>query len=291
MEKFQTFHPNPKTPNPLPPPGTCDSQFHVFGPTDKYPIRPGAIYCTPEATIEAALKMHRTLGISRGVIVQSSAYGMDFRVLYDALATAGPNYQGCVVIDDTVSDKELRKLHDAGVRGARFNFWKVLNLVPTPEAFNRAIDRIKDMGWYIKLHVPIDELIELKDLFEPVTLNIVMDHFGRAEFSRGVDHPSSRFITDILKKGNWWVMLSNGDRWSVAGKPWNDAVEFAKAFIAAAPDRMIWGSDWPHPLIPESEPAKDDGELLELAYRYADTDALRKKIFVDNPSALFGFKV
>ena len=146
-----------------------------------------------------------------------------------------------VVIDDTVSDKELQKLHDAGVRGARFNFWKVLNLVPTPEAFNRAIDRIKDMGWYIKLHVPIDELIELKALFEPVKLNIVMDHFGRPEFSRGIDHLSIRFIADVLKKGNWWVMLSNGDRWSTMEKPWDDAVEFATTIAPGLRDVLLTG--------------------------------------------------
>lgn len=290
MQKYQTFHRNPKSPQPLAPAGTCDSQFHVFGPVDKYPIRPGAVYCTPEATIEAALNLHRTLGIKRGVIVQSSAYGMDFRILYDALEIAGPNYQACVVIDDSVSDKELQKLHDAGVRGARFNFWKVLNLVPTPEQFRRSIARIEALGWYAKLHMPVDEMIEMQELFHPLKLNVVMDHFGRPEFDRGVGHSSIKFITDLLKKGNWWMMLSNGDRWSVKGKPWDDAVEFAKTYINVAPDRMIWGSDWPHPLIPIEEPAKDDGELIELAYRYAENDAIRRKILVENPAQLFGFK-
>lgn len=290
MQKYQTFHRNPKSPQPPAPPRTCDSQFHVFGAADKYPIRPAAVYCTPEATIEAALKMHKTLGIQRGVIVQSSAYGMDFKILYDALAVAGPGYQACVVIDDSVSDKELQKLHDAGVRGARFNFWKVLNLVPTPEQFKRSIARIEEMGWYAKLHMPVDELIEMQHLFHPLKLNVVMDHFGRPEFERGPDHASITFIKDLLRKGNWWMMLSNGDRWSQQSKPWDDAVAFAKSYVEVAPDRMIWGSDWPHPLVEIDTPPKDDGELLELAYRYADTDAVRQKILVDNPAALFGFK-
>jgi 2-pyrone-4,6-dicarboxylate lactonase len=290
MQKYQGFHPDPKTPRPLPPANTCDSQFHVFGPLDKYPIRPGAVYCTPEATIEAALRMHRTLGIQRGVIVQSSAYSTDFRVLYDALAVAGPNYQACVVIDDSVSDKELQKLHDAGVRGARFNFWKVLNLVPTPDQFKRSIARIEALGWYAKLHMPVDELIEMQELFHPLKLNVVMDHFGRPEFDRGTNHSSIKFIDAMLKKGNWWMMLSNGDRWSQQPKPWNDAVEFARHYVTVAPDRMIWGSDWPHPLVPASDPPKDDGELLELVYRYAETDEINRKILVDNPARLFGFK-
>jgi len=291
MEKYRLFDPNPKVPNPLPPRGTCDSQFHVFGPVEKYPIRPGAVYCTPEATIDAALKMHRTLGIERGVIVQSSAYATDFRILYDALKQAGPNYQACVVIDDTVSDAELQRLHDAGVRGARFNFWKVLNLVPSPEQFKRSIARIESLGWYAKLHMPADEMMEMADLFKPLKINVVLDHFGRPDFKQGIDQPSVRYMIDLLKQGNWWMMLSNGDRWSEQAKPWNDAVELAQAYINAAPDRMIWGSDWPHPLVTEDMPMKNDGELLELCYRYAGGDEnIKQKIFVDNPARLFGFK-
>jgi len=289
MQQYQTFHRNPKVPDPLPPPNTCDSQFHVFGPTDKYPIRPGAVYCTPEATIEAALKLHKTLGIARGVIVQSSAYGTDFRILYDALKTAGPNYQACIVIDDSVSDAELQKLHDAGVRGARFNFWKVLNLMPSPEGFRRSIARISELGWYAKLHMPVDDLIEMQDLFKPLKLNVVLDHFGRPELDRGLGHPSIAVLDGLLRQGNWWMMLSNGDRWSAHGKPWDDAVALGRHFVDVAPDRMIWGSDWPHPLVPVNEPAKDDGELLELVYRYAPNDTVRRKILVDNPAALFGF--
>lgn len=289
VQKYQTFHRNPKVPQPLPPPNSCDSQFHVFGPVEKYPIRPGAVYCTPEATIEAALAMHERLGISRGVIVQSSAYATDFRVLYDALEIAGPQYQGCVVLDDDVSDAELQKLHDAGVRGVRFNFWKVLNLVPSRQSFERTIARIQEMGWYVKLHMPADELMEMQDMFRPLKVNVVLDHFGRTEFDRGIAHPSVTLIEGLLKEGNWWMMLSNGDRRSKAGKPWDDAVMFARHFMDVAPDRMIWGSDWPHPLLAENEPPKDDGELLEFAYNYAKNEKLKQKLLVENPARLFGF--
>ncbi len=290
MQKYQTFHSQPSAPQPLPPANSCDSQFHVFGPVDKYPIRPGAVYCTPEATIEAALAMHRRLGIARGVIVQSSAYATDFRVLYDALEVAGRQYQACVVLDDAVSDAELQKLHDAGIRGVRFNFWKVLNLVPSRKSFERAIARVAAMGWYIKLHMPVDELMEMQDMFRPLKVNVVLDHFGRVEFDRGLDHPSIAFVDGLLREGNWWMMLSNGDRRSKAGKPWADAVTFARHFLDVAPDRMIWGSDWPHPLLAESEPPKDDGELLEFAYSYAKDEKVKRKLLVDNPAQLFGFK-
>lgn len=290
IQKYQTFHRQPKRPAVLPPPKSCDSQFHVFGPMDKYPIRAGAVYCTPEATIEAALAMHKVLGIERGVIVQSSAYSTDFRVLYDALAIAGPQYQGCVVLDDEVSDAELRRLHDAGVRGVRFNFWKVLNLVPSRASFERAIARVGEMGWYVKLHMPVDELIEMQDLFRALKVKLILDHFGRTEFDRGTAHPSVAFVDGLLREGNWWMMLSNGDRRSKAGRPWDDAVTFARHFMDTAPDRMIWGSDWPHPLLAESEPPKDDGELLEFAYGYAKNEALKQKLLVDNPAEIFGFK-
>lgn len=290
MQQYQSFHRNPKTPQPKAPPKSCDSQFHVFGPVERYPIRPGAVYCLPEATLEAALAMHKTLGIERGVIVQSTAYGTDFRVLYDALAKAGPNYQGCAVIDDSVSDQELQRLHDAGVRGARFNFWKRLNLVPTPEQFKRSIARVQELGWYAKLNMPVDDLMEMQELFNPLEIKMVIDHFCHPEFERGLHHPSVKFLTNLLGRGNWWMMLSNGDRWSITGKPWDDAVDFAKVYIDAAPDRMIWGSDWPHPLVPLDESPKDDGELIELAYRYTDDNEIRRKLFVDNPAKLFGFQ-
>ena len=248
MQKFRLFDPNPKTPNPLPPKNSCDSQFHVFAAADKYPIRPGAVYHTPEATITAALKMHKALGIERGVIVQSTAYGTDYRILVDSIAAAGPNYRGIAVIDDSVTDADLRRMHDGGVRGARFNFLKVLNIVPTPEAFKRSVARCEALGWFIKIHGSAEDLLDIAPMLRTLKINAVIDHLAYPNFDLPVDQPHIRVVQELLKQGNWWLMLSNGDRWSKTGYPWDDAVKYARAFIDTAPDRMIWGSDWPHPL-------------------------------------------
>jgi 2-pyrone-4,6-dicarboxylate lactonase len=290
MQKFKLFDPNPRTPNPLPPKGTCDSQFHVFAAADKYPIRPRAVYHTPEATVAAALRMHKALGIERGVIVQSTAYGTDYRILVDSIAEAGPqNYRGIAVIDDTVGDKDLRRMHEGGVRGARFNFLKVLNIVPSPESFERSVAQCTELGWFIKIHGTGQDLLDLAPMLRTLKINAVIDHLSNPDFDQPVDQPSVRLVQELLRQGNWWLMLSNGDRRSKTGHPWDDAVKYARAFIETAPDRMIWGSDWPHPLVTQDMPMKNDGELIELLYRYATSEAVKRKILVDNPAKLFGF--
>jgi predicted TIM-barrel fold metal-dependent hydrolase len=289
MQKYKLFDPNPRTPNPLPPKGSCDCQFHIFAAPDKYPVRPGAVYHTPEATIGAALRMHKALGIDRGVIVNSTAYGIDYRILLDGIAAGGPGYRGIAVVDETVTDADYKRMHDGGVRGVRFNFLKVLNIVPSPQTFQRVVDRCSEMGWFIKVHGSGQDLLDLADLLRPVKVNAVIDHLTNPDFDQPVDQPSVRFCKELLAKGNWWVMLSNGDRRSKVGHPWDDAVKYARAYIDAAPDRMIWGSDWPHPLVTEDMQMKNDGDLIELLYRYCPTEEIKRKILVDNPASLIGF--
>jgi 2-pyrone-4,6-dicarboxylate lactonase len=289
MQKYKLFDPNPKTPNPLPPPDSCDSQFHVFAPADKYPIRPGAAYHTPEATIEAALRMHKVLGIQRGLVVQSTAYGTDYRILVDAIAQAGPNYRGCAVIDESVTDKDLQKMHDGGIRGVRFNFLKVLNLVPKPDVFKKMVERVQGLGWFIKIHGSMDDLADVRHMIDPITTNAVIDHFGYVDFAQPTDQKAVRFFQDLLRRGNWWMMLSNGDRWSKTGFPWDDVIPFGRTFIETAPDRMLWSTDWPHPLVTQDMTMKNDGEILELLYRVMPSEEIKKKVLVDNPAKLFGF--
>lgn len=153
MPDYLPFDPNPRRPSVLPPPKTCDSQFHVLGPLNKYPIRPGAAYQMPSATWEAALRMHRALGIERGIIVQTTTYGADHSVVLDALSAMGPNYRGCAnaLVFAEADDAYLAKLHDAGVRGARFSFRQELGAVLSDAAFERAIARIRELGWYAKI--------------------------------------------------------------------------------------------------------------------------------------------
>ena len=287
MPQYLSFDPNTRKPKVVPPPKSCDSQFHVFGSREKYPVRPGTVYEAPEATFAEAKKMHKILGIERAVIVQSTAYGLDHSAVLDALAEGGPNYRGVGVINDTTSDAELARLNAGGVRGARFNFYKAVNFAPSVDAFNKSIPRIQELGWCVKLHLGAGDLMKYDSIFRKLKVNVVIDHMGRVDMGLGMKDPNAQRVVDLLKTGNWWVMLSNGHKQSKTGFPWNDAVEVAQAYIKAAPDRVIWSTDWPHPLVTENMP--NDADLLELLFRYAPGEAERKKILVDNPAILFGF--
>lgn len=284
---YYPFVAETRRPDYTPPGGACDSQFHVFGPDSRYPVRPDSAYTMPSATFEAARRLHETLGIERGVIVQSTTYGTDHSALLDALTEAGPNYRGCAVINDDVSDAYLDRLHDAGVRGARFNFLKALNMCPSAETFSRTIDRIAERGWYAKMQPGKAGITEFASYFEHLDMPVVIDHLGRCEFGDAFPGPVARFLLDRLEKGNFWLMLSNGHKQSVSGAPWDDAARVIRTFVDAAPERVIWASDWPHPLSPQ--PVPNDADLLELLHRSVGDDALMHKILVDNPAQLFGF--
>ena len=289
MPDYLPFDPNPRAPDPLPPPGSCDSQFHVFGPREKYPVRPGAVYEMPHATIETALRMHKTLGITRGVIVQATTYGADHQVVLDALEVAGPNYRGCanalVLLEQ--SDAYLARLHEAGVRGARFNR-QGLGVSMAQADFERALARVRELGWYVKFQPEASGVAEQAALFEKLEIPVVIDHMGRPDPQAGAADPSLLKVTELLKRGNFWVMLSLSEKISKQGYPWDDVLPMAHACVEAAPDRVIWGSDWPHPVSVKQPP--NEGDLMELLYRFVPDAAVRKKVLVDNPARLFGFE-
>lgn len=289
MPAYLPFDPNPRRPSRLPPPKTIDSQFHVLGPVDKYPIRPGAAYQMPSATWEAALRMHKTLGIERGVIVQTTTYGADHAVVLDGLAAMGPNYRGCAnaLVFAEADDAYLAKLNDAGVNGARFSFRAALGAVLSDKDFDRAIARIRELGWYAKFQPEKDGIVANLDKIRSLDVPVLIDHMGRPDPARGKNDPNLRAVLDLLAKGNFWVMLSLGEKTSKAGPPWDDVIPVARAYIEAAPDRCVWASDWPHPVSPIQPP--NDADLLELMYRYAPDQATLEKILVHNPARLFGF--
>ena len=279
---------HPRSPDPLPPANTCDSQFHVFGPPDRYVVRAGAAYEMPSATIERALAMHRTLGITRGVIVQATTYGADHTVVLDGLALAGPNYRGCanaaVLIER--GDAYIAKLHDAGIRGARFTR-QGLGIAFDADAQQRAFAKIRELGWYAKFQPEVAGIAETYETLNTLEMPVILDHMGRPDASQGPRSRNVQVILELLKRGNFWVMLSLSEKISKAGSPWDDVIPIAQACIDAAPDRCIWGSDWPHPVSTKQPP--DEGDLMELLYRFAPDAEMRKKILVDNPAKLFGF--
>ncbi|MGH7470251.1 MAG: amidohydrolase family protein [Cupriavidus necator] len=290
MPDYYPFHPHPRTPSRMPPAGTIDSQFHVLGPVEKYPVRPGAAYEMPSATWEAARRMHQALGIRRGIVVQTTTYGADHRVVLDALAALGPGYKGCAnaLLFESADDATLEKLHAAGVRGARFSFRQALGAVLSRDAFDRAVARMRELGWYMKIQPEQSGILESAHWFEHLDLPILIDHMGRPNAALGPQRdPNIAKLRELLSRGNFWVMLSLGEKISQAGAPYDDAVPLARALIDAAPHRCVWASDWPHPVSRQAPP--NDADLLELMYRYVGSESELQKIMVDNPAELFGY--
>ncbi|TFV74624.1 2-pyrone-4,6-dicarboxylate hydrolase [Bradyrhizobium frederickii] len=289
MPTYLPFDPNPRRPVKAPPPKTVDSQFHVLGPIEKYPERPGAAYRMPSATWEAALRMHKTLGIERGIIVQTTTYGADHAVVLDGLKAMGPNYRGCAnaLVFAEASDAYLSRLHDAGVRGARFSFRQELGAVLSDADFTRAIARIRELGWYVKIQPEKDGIMSSVAKYENLDVPVLIDHMARPDPEAGKSDPNLRKMLELLGKGNFWVMLSLGEKTSKAGAPYDDVIPIARAYIEAAVDRCVWASDWPHPVSVKQPP--NDADLLELMYRYAPDQAELEKILVHNPAKLFGF--
>ena len=284
MSEFPDFNPNTRKPNVAPPPKSWDAQIHVFGDPARYPAASARIYDPPKGTFEDAQRMHRALGIEHAVIAQATIYGTDHRLLLDVLE-GQKNYVGVAIIDDSVSDEELMRFHDAGVRGARFNFAKFLGIAPSAATFRRSIDRITELGWFVKIHADGEELVEHADLFQPLTIPVIIDHLGHLDFSKGFDQPGFALIMELLERDNWWMMISNGDRFSLQGFPWDDSIPFAQAFLEAAPDRTIWSTDWPHVRYRPKMP--NDADLLELLYRCVPDAELRRKVLADNPARIF----
>lgn len=292
MSTQENFVRNTRAPQPKLPHGAWDCQVHVYGDPENFPPRATRAYPPPKAYFEDVHKLASRLGMSYVSIVQASIYGTDHSALLDALAR-GPNgvyegvtYRGIAIINNDVSDSELLRMHEAGVRGVRFNFWRRLNVVPTVPEFLRSMERIAQFGWHARVHVTPAELMELKEVFEKAKGTLVMDHMGHHPFADGLEQPASRVIRELLQRENWWIMLSHGDRNSATEQPWADAVPFTQAYFNAAPDRAIWATDWPHPEYPKTP--VNDAELVELMYRCLPDDEAIRKVFVTNPARLHG---
>ncbi len=287
---YHPFHPHPRVPSRLPPPGTIDSQFHVLGPAAVYPVRPGAAYEMPSATWQALRRMHSALGIQRGIIVQTTTYGADHRVVLDGLAALGPGYKACAnaLLFENASDAELETLHKAGVRGARFSFRQALGAVLTRPAFDRAVGKLRELGWYMKIQPEQSGIVESAHWFENLDLPILIDHMGRADAALGPERcPNISLLRQWLERGNFWVMLSLGEKVSKTGAPWNDVLPLARALLDVAPERCVWASDWPHPV--SKNPPPNDADLLELLYRMVRSEDELQRILVKNPAQLFGY--
>ena len=267
------------------PRGACDTHVHIWGPFDRFPLAKGAPYTPPERTSDDLLALHERLGVNRAVIVQTTVYKADNRAMLDGIARSNGRWRGVALIDESFDDAAFHALHEGGVRGVRFGFVKHLGGVPDLALVRRTSARIAPMGWHLVLHLDAGNIPEFLDFFGEFSLPVVVDHMGRVPVRDGLDQTPFRLLLELLKRSNWWVKVSGAERISETGPPFTDAIPFAQRLIAAAPDRVLWGTDWPHPNV-RWEP--DEADLVDLLPRFADAAALQR-LLVDNPARLYGF--
>jgi 2-pyrone-4,6-dicarboxylate lactonase len=267
------------------PRGACDTHVHIWGPFDRFPLAKGAPYTPPERTSDDLVALHERLGVDRAVIVQTTVYKADNRAMLDGIARSAGRWRGVALIDETFDDAAFRALHEGGVRGVRFGFVKHLGGVPDLALVRRTAARIAPMGWHLVLHLDAGNIPEFLEFFGEFNLPVVVDHMGRVPVRDGLDQAPFRLLLELLKRPNWWVKVSGAERISETGPPFADAIPFAQGLIAAAPDRVLWGTDWPHPNV-RWEP--DEADLVDLLPRFADAAALQQ-VLVDNPARLYDF--
>lgn len=287
MKTCQPPHPDPHAPSFSLPSGACDSHCHVFGPGEVFPYHSDRSYTPPDAPYEALTRLHATLGLDRAVIVQATCHGDDNRAMLDAIARAGGRYRGVAMIDGTIGDAELQALHEGGVRGVRMSFARHLSGPPDFSKVAQIAGRIAPLGWHLVLYLEAEDVVDNADALGRLGVPVVIDHMARVRVRDGLDQTPFQLLLDFLRDADFWVKISCAERLSASGAPFADVVPFAAALIEAAPDRVLWGTDWPHPNIEGQMP--DDGDLTDLLLSYAPDEALRRKILVDNPARLYGF--
>lgn len=266
------------------PPGSCDSHCHVFGPANRFPYSSARKYEPTDTPKEMIARVHEALGIDRAVIVQATAHGTDNRAMLDALGWRPDAYRGVAIIDESFDDASLLTLHEAGVRAARFNFVASLGGYPEPAIFAAVIARIAPLGWHVVLHLKGADLLALYDTIRALPVPFVIDHMGRLDVALGLEQPAFVRLLDLMKSDGAWVKISAPER--MAAYPYDAALPFARALIAARPDRALWGSDYPHPNFAHSV---DERDLVALIPRIAADEETRRMLLVANPAHLYGF--
>jgi len=281
--------PDPDTRRPAftAPANACDSHCHIFGPADQYPFAPDRSYTPPDSGLDKFKALQKTLGLSRAVLVNASCHGTDNTVILDAIAQSNGQYRGVANVDDSFTVEDLQALSDGGVRGCRFNFVKHLGGVPDMDAFHRIVERIRPLGWHVVLHFDAQDLLAFKDMLLNLPVPFVIDHMGRVPTGDGLEQAPFMNLLEVAKLQNCWVKVCGAERIASEGPPFTSAVPFAQAVIAVAPERTLWGTDWPHPNIKKHMP--NDGDLVDLVPLIAPSVEGQRKLLVDNPHRLYGF--
>lgn len=277
----------PRTPARPLPPGSCDAHCHVFGPFDRYPL-PDDRSFTPALASEPALRRwHDRFGFARCVLVQSQGHGFDPRPMLDALRAGAGRYKGVALVRPSDTDAQLAALDAAGVCGARVNFLAHLGGRPDADAVRTLAARIRPFGWHLALHMSGSDIVDYAPLIRSLDARIVIDHMARPDLAGGPDGPAMTALRGLIDRGGVWVKLSGADRLSRTGAPFHDALPIARSLATHAPERVLWGSDWPHVNLHAAMP--DDGDLVDLIADIVPDEANRTRLLVTNPAALFGF--
>jgi len=288
------WDPNPRKPRFTPPPHTCDTHFHVWGPPDRFPYAESRRYTPPAAPIEHFWAMASVIGVERGFLLHASAHGFDNAVTLDAVARSEGRLRAVLRATDKHDAASLKQLHAQGVRGMRFNFIERLKTSAESGLFDgerlqKVAAQIAPLRWFIDLHIEAPLIVQNADLLRRVPIPIVIDHFGKVDLAQGVDHPTARALLDLLGEPNIWIKVSGSPERISAGATLEQLTTMAQAMIARAPNRVIWGSDWPHSDVFEPGRMPNDGDLMNMVQGFAPDEAARRKILAENPARLTDF--
>ena len=259
----------------------------MFGPAAVFPFASGSTYVPVDAPKETLFQRHRHLGVSRAVVVQASCHGTDNTAMLDALRAGGDDYRGVAVVAEDVTERALAEMHDAGVRGVRFNFVKRLGGAKPPSVYRTILDRIAPLGWHVVVYFDAEDLEALAPFLRGIEVPVVIDHMGRVPVEQGVASKPFRLLRELLVgNAKFWVKTSCPERLSRTGPPsYADVDPIARELLRIAPDRVLWGTDWPHPNMNSHMP--DDGALVDRIMTICDTPDLRRQVLVDNPARLY----
>jgi 2-pyrone-4,6-dicarboxylate lactonase len=288
------WYASPSKPRFKLPAGAVDAHCHVFGPGNKFPYAPERKYTPCDASKEQLFALRDHLGFDKNVIVQATCHGSDNRALVDALKASNNKARGVATVNRNVTDAELKEMHAAGVRGTRFNFVKRLADSTPREVLLEIAKRIAPLGWHIVVYFEAQDLPEFYDFFTSLPTTVVVDHMGRPDVTKPVNGPEFElFVKMMRERSNIWSKVSCPERLSVSGPPalkgeqnaYRDVVPFARRLVETFPDRVLWGTDWPHPNLKDHMP--DDGLLVDFIPHIATTPELQRKLLVDNPMRLY----
>jgi 2-pyrone-4,6-dicarboxylate lactonase len=283
---YLPFHPNPSKPVFVAPPGAVDAHCHVFGPAERFPYAPERKYTPCDAPKEKLFALRDYLGFARNVIVQASCHGKNNDALVDALIASDDLARGVAIVSPDISDAELQTLHEAGVRGVRFNFLKRLVDAAPREAFLSIAERVSKLGWHVVVYFEAPDLEDLIPFLRQMPCTVAIDHMGRPDVTKGVEHPDfQRIIRLLTENENIWIKVSCPERLTARGPNYDDVIPFAATLVERFPGRVLWGTDWPHPNMKSHVP--DEGILVDLIPRIATTKARQQALLVDNPMRLY----